>query len=643
MPCAGGERRFISRAAVIILVALVAYVAVTAIRFVFMYNDMVEAKGLLVSVEATLQQEGLDTTPVALAEAETQAASARSKFRSAQDFLEGDPLLRVAGWMPGLGSQVSAVRDLAGIGYEGSEIGLSAIDVLETFNAVKADEEGVPGEKVVEFLDDIEPQMTVVEERLGAIRERRDSIDSRWTLPQLSGFVQQLDAWLPSVEQRVAEYRHGKAVADQLLGFDGPRSYLVLGLDNTELLPGGGLIGVYGLITLHKGRVVERFFGEVEDVIHRWQERTGGEYIEPPAPLKRYLLRDWTWNLGVANWSPDFSVAAPQALFFYDRSGADPADGVIAIDFVALEGLLATLGPLEVDGYEVTVDSASVTEEILTHISKDQRQGGQPHAFAQAVAGQVMDSALTVDSGKLASLLDTLNRLAEEKHLFLYATDSQLQSSLEGLGWAGEVRAEPGDYLMAVNASVHSTKLNLVLDERMQMDVQLDAGGRARHTVTLTYENQLSDWARLHDPQVVSDLMLTGFYGGYLRLLTPPQAQLLDLYLDGQTVGAEDITQELGKASFGRYFPLPKDRQAALSFIYEVPAVVDISQGDHEYRLLIQKQPGTGTMPLKITIGLPSGAKAKSVSLDGQILPDRTLEIETELSVDRELVVRYEP
>ncbi|MFQ6020140.1 MAG: DUF4012 domain-containing protein, partial [Dehalococcoidia bacterium] len=406
--------------------------------------------------------------------------------------------------------------------------------------------------------------------------------------------------------------------------------------------PGGGLIGVYGLITFHRGRVEERFFGEVEEVIHRWQERTGGEYIEPPAPLKRYLLRDWTWNFGVANWSPDFSVAARRALFFYDRSGADPVDGVIAIDFAALEELLASLGPVEVGGYGVDVDSANVTEEVLTRIGKDQRQGEQPHAFAQAVAREMVDSASAVDSGKLASLLGALDRLAGEKHLFLYAADRQLQNSLRGLGWAGEVKTEPGDYLMAVNASVHSTKLNLVLDERMRLDIQLDAQGKARHAVTLSYENQLSEWAQGRDPQVVSDLMLSGFYGGYLRLLVPPQAWLLDLHLNGQAVGAEDITQEIGKASFGRYFPLPKDRRAALRFIYEVPAVVDISQGDHEYRLLIQKQPGSRAVPLRIAIGLPSGARAKSVSLDGQPLPDSPLEIETELSVDRALVVRYE-
>ena len=643
MPHARRKRRLILWATALVLVALGAYLTVAAVRFVFTYNQMVEAKQLLLAVDASLEREGLEASPAALAEAEAQAMRARDKFRSAQGFLDGEPLLWALGWVPGLGHQITAARELAGIGYEASEIGVTSIAALHTFNAIKAEGEGALGEKLVAFLDAIEPEMKAIEENLAAIGQRRANIDGRWLVPPISGLVSQLDARLPRVEEAVEKYRHGQALAAQLLGFAGPRSYLLLGLDNTELLPGGGLIGAYGAITFDKGQVVERFFDEVDTITHTWQERSGGEYVEPPQPLKRYLLRDWTWNLGVANWSPDFPTAARQALFFYERSGADAVDGVIAIDFTALEGLLAVLGPMEVEGYGVTVDSVNVTETILTHIGKPLRPEDGDHAFARAVAAAVVDRALAVDQERWSSLLETLDRLVKEKHLFFYASDRQLQGWLRELGWAGEVRDSPGDYLMAVNASVHSTKLNLVLDERIELDIQLDAEGSAHHTITLSYENRLSEWARGRDPQVVQDLMLSGFYGGYLRLLVPPQAQLLDLQLNGQTVGVEEITQEVGKASFGRYFPLPRDTRATLRFLYRVPDAVDSSQGSHEYRLLIQKQAGVEPTPLRLAISLPPGAKVESVSLDGQRLTEKPLEIEMELSVDRELVVRYEP
>jgi hypothetical protein len=639
----GETRRRLLWAMAALLVALGAYTAVTAVRLWLMYDEMVEARGLLLSVEGALRQEGLGASPAALAEAESQALTAQGRFHCAQNFLDGEPLLRVLGWVPWIGTQISAARALADIGYEGSGIGVEGIAALHTLNAIRADEEGALGENVGAYLEAIEPRMAAVEEGLAAIRERREGIDTRWLLPPLSSFVQQVDARLARVEESVDRYYHGRAVADYVLGFDEPTRYLVLGLDNTELLPGGGLIGMYGVVTFEDGRVVERSFGEVEELFQGWQARSGGEYIEPPGPLKRYLLRDWTWSFGVSNWSPDFPTSARQALFFYDRSGADPVDGVIALDFAALEGLLAVLGPKEVNGYGVTIDSHNVTEEILAHIAKPLHPWEGDHAFAGAVATEIVDGAFAVDQEQWVPLLDALDRLAEERHLFLYTNNRRVQNSVRELGWAGQVRNGPGDYLMAVNASVHSTKLNLVLQERMEVNVHLNGDGSAQNAVTLHYENRLGEWADTHDPDLVSGLMLSGLYGGYLRLLVPPQAHILDLQLDGRTVGAEEITEEAGKASFSRYLPLPRDSQAALLFIYDVPAVVSDSQATHEYRLLVQKQPGVRAAPLEVAVTLPPGARVESVSLNGEHLPDDPLEIQTELSVDLELVVRYEP
>jgi hypothetical protein len=642
MSCVWRKPRPLIWAAVAVSAILVSYMLITAVRLWLAYEEMEEAKDLLLSVETSLEQEGLDASPASLAEAESDALSARARFRSARDLIDGDPLLRVAGWMPFAGPQVSAVGAFADIGYAGSEMSLEGVAALRTLNGVGADDEGALGEKAAVYLDAIEPQMTAVEEELAVIQERRGEIDTRWILPPLSSYVRQLDSQLARVEESVDRYRDGRVVADHVFGFQGRARYLVLGLDNTEILPGGGLIGMYGITTFADGRVVDRTFSEVEDLYRVWQARSGGEYVEPPRPLKRYLLRDWTWSLALADWSPDFPASARQALSFYYRSGADPVDGVIAMDFSALESLLAVLGPTEIDGYDVTVDSHNVTDEILAHIGRPLHPDEGEHAFAGAVAARVIDMALAADHDRWVPILETLDRLAEEKHIFLFVSDPQVQRSVRELGWAGQVRDEAGDYLMAAEASVHSSKLNLVVEREMELRVELDEAGTAHDELTLRYRNDLSEWARGRDPYLVAH-MLDGLYGGYLRLLAPLQAQLLEVTRDGRPAGAEEITEEVGKASFGRYLPLPRDSQAALTFSYDVPAAADVSQAAHEYRLLIQKQPGLGATPLKVAITPPPGAEVESVSLNGERLPADSLEIETDLSTDLELVMRYEP
>lgn len=625
---------------VILVAASGVYVVITAVRLGLVCWEMMEAKADLLEAEAALRQDGLGVSGSRSAEAETRALDARSQFRSAQSFLEDEPLLWLAGRVPLLGHQVDAAAALAGIGYDGSEIALSGVEVLDTFDSVAAENDATMGERTVAFLEAVRPEMQAVDERLESIHDHRRALDGA-LLPPLAGLASEVDRYLPQVEELVRTYQSGDAMAADLLGYQGPRTYLILGQDNTELMPGGGLIGVYGLVTLERGELTQSTFADAGDLIETWQEESGGEYVEPPGPLKRYLLRDWTWNIAVANWSPHFPTAARRVLFFYERAGGGPVDGVITLDFTTLEGLLAVLGPADIDGYDVTVSADNVTEETLIRTRTEVRPGEGKHAFAVAVASRVVEEALTASPDDWGPLLETLDRLAAQKHIAVYSRVDDVQASLRELGWTGEVRDAPGDYLQVVEASVHSTKLNLLVEERMDVDIRLDDEGGVEQNVTLHYENGFPSWAQGRDPDLVYDLMLSGFYGDYVRLLAPADAALEGITLDGREVGAEEIKTEVGKASFGRYMPLPKGDRATLAFNYEVPAAVIVSQGVYEYRLLIQKQAGVQAMPLSVGISPPTGASVQSVSLDGRRLDDRPLSIETELDRDHELVIRY--
>jgi len=617
-----------------------AYGIVTAVRLVLVYRDVTEARAALLDAEAALRREGLGTSDSTLDAAELEALAARSEFRSAERFLGREPLLRLATHVPWLGSQVEAAAGLAGIGYDGSEIALAGVEALRSFNDVPADGDGALGERAVAFLEATRPQIATIQARLESVRGRRDALGGG-LLPPLAGFASEVDRRLPRLEEMVTKYRSGDAVAAGLLGYQGARTYLVLGQDNTEIMPGGGLIGVYGLVTLEGGALIESRFADAGDVIAEWQERSGGEYIEPPAPLKRYLLRDWTWNLALSNWSPDFPTAARQALFFFERGGGPSVDGVIAMDFAALEGLLDVLGPVSIDDYGVTVTAANVTEETLIRTRSLVRPGENKHAFAVAVASRVIDGTLSAGREEWAPLLETLDRLATQKHIAVYSAEPSLRQRLRELGWSGEVLKARGDYLQVVEASVHSTKLNLVVDQRAELDVRLDGDGDARNSVTLHYENRLSRWAEGRDPDLTYDLMLSGLYGDYVRLLAPAGSDLEGVTLNGREVGAEAVGAESGKASFGRYLALPNGAWASLGFLYEVPAAVILTGGVYEYRLLVQKQAGASAMPLDVSVDVPDGASVQSVTLDGEPLEGRPLDIQTELDRDREFVIRY--
>jgi len=634
--------RLVRWLAVALVLAAGCYLALAAARLVLAYREMLTAERQLLSAEALLRESWLDPSPAALARAEVQAAAAGDSFRSGEALLEGDVLIRLAAELPWLGEQVATARDLAAIGYEGSRAGVAAASALRTLDGIAADGDGPTGGRVIDFMDAVQPETAEIGRHLDSIRERRDRIAGRRNVGPLAGLLAKVDERLLPLEADFRRYESARAAAPALLGRDGPMTYLVLGLDNTELMPGGGIVGVYGLITFDDGRVVDRSFYEVDELVRRWREQRGDEYIEPPGPLKRYLLRDWTWSFALAAWSPDFPTAARQALFFYERSGAAPVDGVIGMDFATLEGLLGVLGPREVEGYGVSVDSSNVTEETLFRARETGRPQGESHAFARAVAATVLDGVFGAGVARWQELLEALDGEALAKHLFLYSSDPGLQHAVQEMGWAGEMRHPAGDYLMVADASVNSTKLNLVLEESADLEVQLDWAGGVRHTLDLRYRNGLPEWARGRDPAAVERLMAGGLYGGYVRVLSLPLARLRDVRVDGESVGAEEVGREEGTASFGRYLPLPAGAQAGVRFVYDVPDVGGLFRDRGAYRLLVQKQPGSAAIPLTITVLPPDGARVVSVSLDGRPLAGRTAVVETDLSQDRELAVRYE-
>ncbi len=399
--------------------------------------------------------------------------------------------------------------------------------------------------------------MTAAAARLDAMAARRQSLDGLALLPPLADALAEVEEGYEQAREAVSSYQDASAFLPEFLGFKGPRTYLVLAQNNAELLPTGGLISVVGIIRLHQGRLEEKSFEDAVAFGERWLSRTG-QYVQPPAALKNYLLKDWSWNLALSNWSPDFPTAAVQALDFYRRGGGRPVDGVLALNVITLEELLKVTGPIEVPEYGVPVDSASALEVIEAHTRSPVEPGGDRKAFVAALAERLIPRLVDTPPHRWSLLLRTLEQLRDERHLLFYSADPQVQALARRMGLDGSLYASEGDYAMVVDASVNSTKLNIVLEQWASLEVRLDALGDARSRLDLTYQNDVALWEAGRDPDLVYRLMLDGLYGGYVRLLAPAGSRLDEIRLDGQVAGAEEVTQEQGKAIFGRFFPLAR-------------------------------------------------------------------------------------
>lgn len=631
----------VTRGRVVLLALLALLVAggVEAYRAWQVVSDVRQGRALLRDGQHQIETKRLDATPGDLAAARRQFAGAGARFSAARSTLDGDPLLAAVRHVPFAGGQADAAVLLATIGEQAAAIGAEGVDAAEAFENAKAQGEGTLPEKSVSIFESVDPHIDAVESRLSDVDRRRSEIGGRSLLPSVRSALTEFDARRARLREFLDTYKRARAFAPEFLGFSGPKTYLVLAQNNAELLPTGGLVSVVGTVRLNQGKVEEMEFQDAVQFGEDWMARTH-QYVEPPLPLKQYLLKDTSWNLLVSNWSPDFPTSARSATRFFDLGGGQSVDGVIGINVTTLERLLQVTGPVDVPEFGVTVTSDNAYELTEQYTRAPYEPKADRKAFAALLADQVLRRVLHPAPGQWSALVDTTQDLGDQKDLLLYSSDPKQEELIRQWGWDGGVKYSSGDHLMLVDASVNSTKLNAVVTHSADVQVQLDREGAATTTVTVDYNNDLASWERGKDPELVSKLMLGGLYGGYVRLLTPPGSRIVSVRDGSGDVGLEEVSRENGLTVFGRFFALPRDTKQRLAFTYKTPPVVE-KQGDTwTYRLNVQRQPGW-FLPLNVQVRAPEGMHSESILLDDKPLAGDASGLKIDLSRDRVLTVRF--
>ena len=632
------RRRHVLTLLVVALLALALVEGYRAWRVVQHVND---GRAHLRAGQDRMESARLDAGDAGLEASRGDFRSARSDFKAASSSLNHDPFVAVARRLPGLGSQVDAAQALAAMGAQGADIGEQGVDAIAAFNAVRSDASATLPEMTPQLIESVDPHIAAAEAALASIDAQRDRTGDASLLPPLRSAYDELDARRERLREMLESYTIARDFAPGFLGFDGPKTYLVLAQNNAEMLPTGGLISVVGTLRLDRGRVEDMEFRDAVQMGDDWMAATD-EYVAPPAPLRQYLLKDTSWNLTSANWSPDFPTSAQSAARFFELEGGAPVDGVIAVNVTTLERLLEVTGPVELPEFDVTVSADNAFDLTEEHTRAPYEPAADRKAFAALLADEVISRVLHPEPGQWSPLVDTIQRLGDEKDLLLYAFEPGQQSLIEKMGWAGSVAYPEGDdYLMVVDASVNSTKLNAVVEHAADIDVRLGEDGTATTTVHLDYENPLSAWARGRDPRLVEKLMLGGQYGGYVRLLAPAGSRIVSVH-DGQAeIGLEEVGTERGLAVFGRFFALQADETQRLSFTYVTPPVIQQDGDKWTYTLHLQRQPGWEFSEVALGVELPPGMRSSGATVDGETAVPRSGRLSLDLSRDRTVVVSF--
>lgn len=350
------------------------------------------------------------------------------------------PHWRVAGALPFVGDDARALAEVASVV---DDVATDALPRLASA-AVVADPSRFPprdGRVDLAPLEAARDDVVGADETVASALERVSAIDTGTLVGPLRDAVDQLGGQLADVRASTATASRAVQLLPPMLGADGARDYLVLVQNNAEPRAEGGISGSVlhlrtedGAITFVEQRPGKELGGYEESVV----DLTGPEQALFGTDLGRHLLN--------VTSTPDFPRAAELASAIWREQGGSDVDGVLAVDPVALAGMLAATGPVVVatsTGESVTLTADDAAAYLLNGVYREHPEPSVQDALFGAAAHGVFD-ALVSGQADPAAAVDALAGAAREGRLLVWSAHPDEQSLLTGTVLSGELRGVLG-------------------------------------------------------------------------------------------------------------------------------------------------------------------------------------------------------
>jgi hypothetical protein len=313
------------------------------------------------------------------------------------------------------------------------------------------------------------------------------------------------------------------AVLD-LLGFNGPRTYLVEQTNPAELRAGGGFIGTVSLLRTEAGHVkldkslpVEAFdWCNAAACVHPrpmpWQPgyvAPPPELAGPPMPLQSQLT---AWSLEDSGFYPDFATNAVTAESFANRLLNVKLDGVIAIDFYAVAPLLEVTGPIALPEYKLTLTASNFVDQIVgLDLSRDPNHKNVISTAAAKMVGQLSHA----QASDVTRLLQIVQEQVRARHLQVFFNNPAVQAQTGRLGFTDTLNPRrAGDFMLETEDNYGGSKADYFIERDYSVALSRSGSG-LRHQVTID----------LTDRAPPEQSAIGPHYYAYVRLYVPADAK----------------------------------------------------------------------------------------------------------------------
>ena len=442
----------------------------------------------------------------------------------------------------------------------------------------------------IETLSKVTPQIDEVGKNLNLARTEIDKIES-WRYPNIlpgkpHDRIENAKQMVDQLESFVVDTKPLLIVLPEIMGQTSEKKYLVLFQNDKELRPTGGFITAYAVFRVNKGLIES----EGSDDIYRLDD-TLLKKVPAPESIVKYLPNVSNLNLRDSNLSPDYLVSMEQFEQLYQfTQNPKEIDGVISLDTQFVLEMMKVLGAVEAYQTKFTTDKVEACDcpQIIYEL---ERFADQPVAYEKGsrkdiigvLMQQMMTKTFNAPKSTWPNLLGTTINSLREKHLLLYFHDPEAQAAVEKINFAGRVNQYDGDYLLINESNFAGAKSNMYIQEKVKQTVKKDKENSINKKITIEYKYpRRGDNCSLERK---TGLCLAGIYRDYIRIYVPKGSTLIN---SSGTEVAITASEDLGKTVFEGFFTVRPEGTAKIELEYTVPLKLE-----KEYKLLIQKQPGT--------------------------------------------------
>jgi len=417
-------------------------------------------------------------------------------------------------------------------------------------------------------VSDLQAPITTAAEALAAAEADLAAEDSSGFVGRFRVKYRELTSLVSDAARAMDSAQVTVGLLPDLLGQDGPRSYLLVFQNNAEIRATGGLPGAMSVLEVDDGAI---------ELGRQDSAAAFGERDTPVLPLTKDEKAVYSEKLGTfmldANFTPDWPRAAELIRARWEEVHPEELDGVLTLDTIAVSYLLGVTGPVQVGPYTLTAENA--VDTLLNQAYVDIPNPDDQDAFFRLVAQTVFERISGGDLGAPRELLRALVRSGDERRVAVHLTDEAEQEQIAERRVAGATRDAEG-IAQGIDVTLldgTGSKMSYYLDYRTRAAVTSCTGDLARVRVATTLVSDPPDNPEDLPRYITGGVNVSTEPGEQLvqvRILTPSEGRLRGFTIRGKKYGPRDLYLEDRQVSTA-FLLLEPDQPADVVWIVDVP------------------------------------------------------------------------